>query len=374
MKYLLDREPLHRILANIASVVERVKVNPILGNVKLQFLQSEMVLTTTDTELQMSARMDLPEGEMGSAFEITVGAQKLLEITSSVSDETLALEFENGRMVVHTDRSVFTLATMPAGTFPVLDMNQAESTLTIPKKLLKQLLSSVAFAISSKNHRATLRGMLLEAEGSTVNVVTTDGHRLARACYEQEESSQYSLIVPRKAVLEIMRLLGDDDDMLELSLNQHMISFNLLGQHNLTFASKLIIGTFPAYRSVIPTDNNCTFRADRVELGKVIKQATLINRDLGVSGSVHLQLESDQCTVSCTNPDGERAEIIIAAQYDGEPMPIAFNASYLQDVLSCCSNDEVALSLSDKNTSSVLIEEKSDSGMRVQHVIMPITL
>ena len=152
MKIMLEREPLHRVLSDIANVVDRVKVEPILGNIKWQFTKEEMILTATDTELQMTAKLPVPQGEAVEEFETTLGAKKLLDITSNFKDDTLTLEFEGSNAVVRTDRSTFTLATMPAEGFPVLDLEQSEHTLSISKKILRKLLHAVSFLHFSERY------------------------------------------------------------------------------------------------------------------------------------------------------------------------------------------------------------------------------
>ena len=223
-----------------------------------------------------------------------------------------------------------------------------------------------------KDIRAPLRGLLLESDGQTVNAVATDGHRLACASIENDECGEFSAIIPRKAIHEIVRLLHDEqDELLKLGINQHFVSFQLARMEQLTFASKLIVGQFPAFREVIPKSNLNSLRVNREEFLLAVKQATLINPEQGCS--VRVDLETTQCKISCSNADGESSEVVIPSEFDGEAMPVAFNASYLQNALSSCSLDMVTLSLSGANV-GVLIEEQGDDGMLQKHVIMPLTL
>ncbi len=374
MKLLFERKPLYQVLQNIASVIDRVKILPILGNVKLQVDESGMVLTTTDTELQMVAQLPMPEGEIaGGKFDTTLGAQKLLDIVSSTTAETIAIEFSDTQAVIHTDYARYNLSTLPSEGFPQLDLTNFDQSITVSKKTLKTLINKVSFAISTKDIRAPLRGMLLEAQGTQIRVVATDGHRLASAVssLEKEIDSDCSIIIPLKAVTEIKRLLEDEKGDLTLSISDNFISFQLKRTENLTFASKLIVGSFPSYAGVIPQNNDYTFSADCDSFSKTLKQATLINKDS--TRQVRLiAKEDDTATITCLNAEQEKSEVVMSASYDGEHLEIAFNEGYLQQTISTLSQPIINIKISTP-TASVLIEEKDDD-VHLQHVIMPMTI
>ena len=373
MKLLFEREPLHRALSDIVNVVDRIKLLPILDNVKLQIDSEGITLTTTDTELQMVAQLALAEGEtIKEPFEITLGAQKFLDIIASVKDEFITVEFDEGKATIRTDQSRFTLATLPVEGFPQLDLSQFDLSVTISKKNLKALITKTSFAISAKDIRAPLRGLLFEAKGATIKTVATDGHRLAlaHATLDTEVSEDCRVIVPRKAVLEIVRLVDDSDENITLSINSNFISFTLERYKNLIFASKLIVGQFPAYTSVIPQNNPHTYSTNVGELSYALKQAILINRE--PTRQVRMNITTDSTKISSKNKDQEDSEISLISTYDGTALEVAFNESYLQEALSTLKNDLLNMKIATAS-GSILIEE-TDEQVEVKHVIMPMTI
>jgi DNA polymerase-3 subunit beta len=216
--------------------------------------------------------------------------------------------------------------------------------------------------------RYYLNGLLLEVGPNILRLVATDGHRLAFQELQTGDNTVEArqVIVPRKGVLELMRLLADSDAEVVLKLGANHLRV-LLGE--IRFTSKLIDGKFPDYQRVIPREGGRVVIADRQVLRSALARAGIVLNDK--TTGVALQLEDWILRAKARNPDQEEAEEEVEINYSGGPMEIGFNVTYLLDALGALNGELAKLSFSDA-ASSCLLEEAEGSGGR--HVIMPMRL
>lgn len=219
MKFSISREALLRPLTLVAGVVERRQTLPVLSNVLIEVQDAQLSLTGTDLEVELIGRTAPTQvDEPGSA---TVPARKLMDICKSLPDQSeISFALEEGRAVLRSGRSRFTLSTLPVAEFPNIEDSQGSVELSLPRGTLKHLIDATSFAMAQQDVRYYLNGMLLELRSNLVRTVATDGHRLAvcsRPADIEVEPAQ-KLIVPRKGVLELGRLLDDSDEPVSLTL------------------------------------------------------------------------------------------------------------------------------------------------------------
>ena len=366
MKFSISREALLRPLALVAGVVERRQTLPVLSNVLIQVDQDQVALTGTDLEVELIGRTVASEVEVPGA--VTVPARKLMDICKSLPDQAeLRFSLEEGRGVLRSGRSRFTLSTLPVAEFPSIE-DSAGDEISLPRGTLKQLIDATSFAMAQQDVRYYLNGLLLELRSNLVRTVATDGHRLAlcsRPAEIQVEPAR-KLIVPRKGVLELVRLLDDSDEPVTLTL-----SASHLRAHtgDFTFTSKLVDGKFPDYERVIPRGGDKVFIADRAELRQVLSRTSILSNEK--YRGVRLHLQEGNLQVMANNPEQEEAEENVAVEYDGDSLEIGFNVGYIIDVLNALGEDRVQMTLSDSN-SSASIEEPG--GGDAQYVVMPMRL
>ena len=367
MKFSISREALLRPLTLVAGVVERRQTLPVLSNVLIQVGQEELALTGTDLEVELigrtvASRVDEP----GS---VTVPARKLMDICKSLPDQAeLQFSIEEGRAVLRSGRSRFTLSTLPVAEFPSVEESPGSLELSLPRGVLKQLIDATSFAMAQQDVRYYLNGMLLEMRDNLIRAVATDGHRLA-VCSRPAElrmESPQKLIVPRKGILELVRLLDDGEDPVSLTLGASHIRAHT---GDFTFTSKLVDGKFPDYERVVPRGGDKVFIADRAELRQVLSRTAILSNEK--YRGVRLNLEEGNLRVMANNPEQEEAEENIAIEYSGGPLEIGFNVGYLVDVLNALDEDRVQMTLADSN-SSALMEEPG--GGDALYVVMPMRL
>lgn len=366
MKLEAKREHLLKPLQHVIGAVERKQTLPILTNVLLTARERELTLTATDLEVELSVRVELPVDTPG---EITLPARKLHDILRALpEDATVTLTVEGDKATVRCGRSRFTLVTLPASDFPTLEDLPFTGDIHLPQGTLRSLIERTHFAMAQQDVRYYLNGLLLEVGPGVLRVVATDGHRLAfqELRTEVDVAETRQVIVPRKGVLELLRLLADSEVEAVLGLGANHIR---LAMGDIRFTSKLIDGKFPDYQRVIPPEGGRILIADRMVLRSALARAGIVLNDK--SQGIRLQLEDWVLRAQAQNSEQEEAEEEIEINYSGGPMEIGFNVAYLLDALGALGGELAKLSFTDA-ASSCLIEEAEGGGSK--HVVMPMRL
>ncbi|NBS48241.1 MAG: DNA polymerase III subunit beta, partial [Betaproteobacteria bacterium] len=237
-------------LQSVAGIVERRHTLPILANVLIRKTGGQLQLTTSDLEIQIRTTAEL-DGDAGS-FTTTVGARKVIDILRTLApDQVVSLESNAGKLVLKGGKSRFTLQPLPAEDFPLVQESPGFGPVfSVPQKTLKGLLAQVSFAMAVHDIRYYLNGILFVAEGKTLSLVATDGHRLAFASATLDvEVPRQEVILPRKTVIELQRLLSDVEGNIEMQFANNQAKFSFGGME---FVTKLVEGKFPDYNRVIP--------------------------------------------------------------------------------------------------------------------------
>jgi DNA polymerase III subunit beta len=365
MKVSAARESLLAPLQSVIGVVERRQTMPVLANVLLVARGEKLTVTGTDLEVELMAAAAVSVQQAG---DITVPGRKLLEIMRTLPEKsTVSLVREAERVVLKAGRSRFTLSSLPASEFPVIEEINAKQLIRVGRAQFQRLLDKTHFAMAQQDVRYYLNGTMLESSGKTLRAVATDGHRLSLAETELAEASQsgQQVIVPRKGVLELQRIIGGDGE-LELSIGSNHVRAQI---GDIRFTSKLIDGKFPEYSRVIPAKPPYSMTASRDLLRQALLRTSILSNEK--YRGVRLSFGSNQLTIQAHNPEQEEAEDQIEVGYTGEEMEIGFNVTYLLDALAAIDVDTVEVSLTDSN-SSCLIRAPGDNS--VKFVVMPMRL
>ena len=365
MKFSAEREELLKPLQAVIGVVERRQTMPILANVLLSARDGQISITATDLEVELVASGPL---DVDTAGEVTVPGRKLLDICRALPDGAkISLSQSGDKVQVRSGRSKFVLATLPAAEFPAIDDINPDSNLDVDQGTLGRLLERTHFAMAQQDVRYYLNGLLVETGDGVLRAVATDGHRLALSQSETGGSGAPAkqVIVPRKGVLELQRLLGDEGEV-RLALSNNHIRIELDG---IRFTSKLIDGRFPEYDRVIPKDPGNELTADREVLKGALQRTAILSNEK--YRGIRLMLKDGGLKLQAHNPEQEEAEEEVEVDYTGEDMEIGFNVNYLVDALNAVGGDEVTLGFVDSNSSCLLREPGNDD---CQYVVMPMRL
>lgn len=366
MKFTINRQLLIKPLQQVSGALAGRPALPILGNVLLKVENGFLSMTATDLEVELISQVQLENDfEPGS---ITVPSRKFFDICRGLPDNadiTLSLDAE--RVVVRSGRSRFSLATLPAIDFPNIEDWQSDTELTLTQGNLRALIEKTQFSMANQDVRYYLNGMLFDIDGSTLRSVATDGHRMAVSETTLSDSHpQQQVIIPRKGVLELMKILDQPDESVTLLIGSSNIRASVA---NFVFTSKLVDGRFPDYRRVMPQNTTKTVIADCEDLRQAFSRAAILSNEK--FRGVRVNLSSGTMQITANNPEQEEAQEVVDVDYQGDDLEIGFNVSYVLDVLNAVRCDKVSLSMSDANASA-LIENAEDSS--AQYVVMPIRL
>ncbi len=366
MKFTVNRDELLRPLQLVAGVVEKRQTLPVLANAYIEAKDGSLNLIGTDLEVELSGKVD--EANVELEGEVTVPARKLLDICKSLPDGSdIRFEVTDGRALVTSGRSRFKLATLPATEFPRVQSVQGAASFELMQGQLKRLMERTGFAMAQQDVRYYLNGMLFELADGQLRSVATDGHRLAMCTLQADIAvDRQQAIIPRKAVLELGRLLASPEEMVRLQFSDTHFTAEMSGY---SFTSKLIDGKFPDYERVLPRGGDKIVFADRVELRQACTRAAILSNEK--YRGVRIQLSDGQLTMVANNPEQEEAQEIVSVDYAGPELEVGFNVQYLVDVLGVLSEDQLRITLAD-SASSALMEDPEDGDS--VYVVMPMRL
>ncbi len=369
MRIEITRESLLEPLLAVNGVVEKRQTLPVLSNVLLQISEQSIIFTGTDLEIQLTASTSDFKLLSDESGEITLPARKLTDICKNFSEGSLiTISIERERAVIRSGKSRFTLTTLPAQDFPLMESIKSVTELTVTKKALKSLLEKTQFCMANQDVRYYLNGLLIETKDNLLTAVATDGHRLAKTSVTLDYTNQeQQIIIPRKGIQELFRLLDDSDETCKLNFNNNFAQISL---NNVSFFAKLIDGRFPDYNRVIPQESETIMSVNREVLKQSLVRTSVLSNEK--YRGIRLNLTKDKLSLSINNPEQEEAEEELDVSFNvDEPLEIGFNVSYLIDALNAIHSEDVDIHLLDQN-SSCLIMSKDDS--ETKYVVMPMRL
>ena len=354
-------------LQAVSGIVERRHTLPILANVLLRKTGGRIEFTTSDLEIQVRTSDELG-GDDGS-FQTTVGARKLIDILRSLpADQIVSLSAAQNKLTLQAGKSRFTLQTLPAEDFPLV--NEAADfgpAFSVPQKVLRNLVNQVHFAMAVHDIRYYLNGILFIAEGKQLTLVATDGHRLAlaQATLDAEVPKQ-EVILPRKTVLELLRLLRDEDTPIEMQFAGNQARFSFSGME---FVTKLVEGKFPDFNRVIPKNHKNSVILGRAPLLASLQRAAILTSEK--FKGVRINIEPGSLRIASSNAEQEEAKEELEIDYGGDAIEIGFNVTYLMDALANMSCEMVKLELQD-TAASALFTVPDQPGFK--YVVMPMRI
>jgi DNA polymerase-3 subunit beta len=367
MKVSATREQILGPLQSVIGVVERKQTMPVLANVLLAAKGNRLSVTGTDLEVELVASGEVNVGQPG---EITVPGRKLLDIAKSLPEKSaVTLSLDGEKLKITAGRSRFTLSTLAASEFPVVDSVNATQTLTLPQAELGRLIAKTHFSMAQQDVRYYLNGTLLETDGKLLRTVATDGHRLAiaeaslTAAGKNVQSQQ--VIVPRKGILELQRILAGSGDV-EIQIGTNHIRLQI---GDIRFTSKLIDGKFPEYGRVIPANPGKIIVVEREAIRAALQRTAILSNEK--YRGVRVSLAKNTIKLQAHNPEQEEAQDEVEIDYPGEEMEIGFNVTYLLDALSAVDTETVEIGLTDANSSCLI---RAPGATASRYVVMPMRL
>jgi DNA polymerase-3 subunit beta len=370
MEFTAKKDELLRELALIQGIVERKNTIPILANVLMEASENSVELAATDLDVGLRCRLSANVVEPGA---LTLSAKKLFEIVRAVPDSEIKIkELENSWASIESGASYFKMVGLGKAEFPALAEPPAEGAITIPGAVLSELINKTSFAITADDNRYFLNGARLELTDDDLRMVATDGHRLAYIALKRDKDiggGNVSVIVPKKTLLELLKILGDKEQPVDFSQGDNHLFFRL-GERLLV--SKRVDDQFPAYDKVIPEGNDKMVTCGREALSGAIRRVSLLANER--SRAVRFGIESGHVEVSSQSPELGEARETIDSGYDGDGIQIGFNGQYLLDFLNAADSSEVRFELKDDSSQGLLRPAGQGEDKDYRYVVMPMRL
>lgn len=367
MDIVVQREALLKPLQAVSGIVEKKQTLPILSNVLLTAKEGSLHLTGTDLEIEFIGFA--PVESVTAAGVTTVSARKLFDICRTLpEDASVRLSLEKNHLVVRAGESYFMLNTLPAQDFPNLEDIEYPIQFGLKQNHLKHLLTKTYFAMGQQDVRHYLNGAFLDISSNSIKCVAADGHRLALTSIHDEHigNVEARIILPRKSVLELIRLFSNDSEQ-ETKIYIGEGRFRITTS-DFIFTSKLINAQYPDYNRLIPRGST-TATGEREVIKQALTRASILSNEK--FRGVRFQLEPKKLRITANNSDQEQAEEAVALDYEGNQIEIGFNVAYLLDVVSAISAKTIRCVFSDPN-SGVLIEPAEEDNSL--YVVMPMRL
>jgi DNA polymerase-3 subunit beta len=363
LKVTVFKNTIQKKLSNIQGVVENTNTMPILGHFLLDIAKegSHIVATDLETTLKQSV-----EAEVEQEGRVCIPARKFFEIVRELDGEIILTLNEEGWLEVKCGASDFRLVTLPAEDFPAWPSMEASEEIMMDGESLLQMIKKTIYAAGASDTRYTLNGLCFHSkpEQNMLVVVATDGHRLAviEKPVEEKIEKESKVIISRKAVMELKKLLSEGK--VRVSIGENYVLFQASGA---LFLTRLIEGTFPDYKRVIPQSNEIKVILNREVFIKALRRASIITE----GNLVLFDISSGSIVISSSVPDHGDAKEEIHVDYMGESLEIGFNARYLLEALGVMDSEDVIFEIHDQISPAILRGEAEEN---YKYVVMPVRL
>jgi DNA polymerase-3 subunit beta len=367
MDITVQREALLKPLQAVSGVVEKKQTLPILSNVLLKVKDNKLLLIGTDLEIELIGFVPLQK--LDSEGVTTVSARKLFDICRTLSDGSdIRLTIEKNNLVVRANEGSFRLNTLAPEDFPNLEEIDYAVKFSINQSQLKGLFTKTYFAMGQQDVRHYLNGAFLDIGQRAIKCVAADGHRLALTTIQNDSigNAEAKLILPRKSVLELIRLLNADGDQ-EAVISTGDGRFQVV-TNDFIFTTKLINAQYPDYNRLIPAGTTVAI-AERDAIKQALTRTAILSNEK--FRGVRFQLEPTLLRISANNSDQEHAEEALSLTYNGANMEIGFNVAYLLDVVSSISSKFIHCAFTDPNNGVLIKPEEDEESL---YVVMPMRL
>ncbi len=367
MEFTVKRSDLFGELTLVQGVIEKKSTIPILSNILLEATGSTLGITATDLDVSICCGCPATVETEGTT---TVSARRLHEIVRLLPEDA-EIRFslmENEWVGIQSGNAQYKIVGLPKENFPSIP-DAVQSGIAIPGSLLRAMIQRTMFAITQEESRYSLNGAQLLLDSQQIRMVATDGHRLALVSKQVDVpglSAELKVLIPRKTLVELQKLLGDQDTIVEFGRDENHLFFGI-GRKRLV--SRILAGQFPNYEMVIPHDNDKHVTASTRLLGDGIRRAAVMSDEK--LKAIRVSLSPGTIELTASSAEAGEARDVVPVQYEGTSMDIGFNPNYILDFLGACGTENVTLSVRDSETQGLLAPE-GPADLDYRYVVMPM--
>lgn len=368
MQININREKFLTAVQTVIGAIEKRQTIPVLNNILVQIQKNEAILTATDLEIELKNTIQI-ENYFGN-FEFTLPAKKIADICKNLREYSdIKFNISNDNVIIISDNIKYNLSLLPAEDYPKTTVFSNKYSINLKKSILKGLINKVSFSMAQQDVRYYLNGMFFEINEKSISAVTTDGHRLAISTYEPEINFEENIqfILPRKTVVELQKLIDDEDEDINVEIDSNQIRFNL---NKTTLTSKLIDGKFPDYKRVIPLANEKNASVNKTLLKQALIRSSIISNDKFKGAKFSFSINS--LVIECQNSEKEKSREEININYNSSELAIGFNVFYILDIINVINDEEITLKLNSSESSVVI--RSTEKNLTNTFVVMPMRI
>ncbi|MBL7082202.1 MAG: DNA polymerase III subunit beta [Candidatus Aminicenantes bacterium] len=366
MKFSIKKEDIFSELQLLQGIVEKRNTMPILANILVTASEKEIELIGTDLEVGLKTHFTAQIEKEGS---ITISGKKVFEIVKSLPAGKMVTfnEGDDLMMEITSGKSEFKVLCLPKEDYPQVPEPKFEKNLIFPLDKFKEMIDRVYYSITQEQ-RYYLSGALLLLKDNSMELVSTDGHRLAYTSSSVENmklEKEIRVIVAKKTLSELRKF---EDDSIEFDLDENNLFFKV---KNRTLISRIIEGKFPNYEAVIPKDNQHILSISREEITDAVRRVSLFSTER--SRGIKFFIKKKEMELFSSNPEIGEARDKVDINYEGEDLEIGFNSQYLLDFFSTIKSENISIEMKDNN-SSILMRPDVEEEIKYIYVLMPMKL
>jgi DNA polymerase-3 subunit beta len=367
MKFTISQDEFWRALGTASGVVPTRTTLPILSEVLIDARDDGITLSATDLDLSVTIRGKASVKDEGS---VTLPARRLTELIRELPPSPVQVESVGEKVSVECEKTKFRFFGHPKADFPTFPVVSFDTTLEISRELFQKLVHHTTYAASTEDTRPILNGVLWEVEDGEMRMVATNGHRLAsfKAARPAGETSRSSVIVPPKALSYAVRVF-EGEDSVQVAFGENQLAMRAGGN---VLYTRLIEGPYPNYQQVIPRDNDKRAVVDRDGFTRALRRMSVVASDQ--THRVKLSFRESELSFFVSTPDVGEANEKLSVDYEGEPLDIGFNASYLLEVLKYMDGDQVQLTFKSPERAALLAPARPPDGEDYLALVMPLRL
>jgi len=368
MKFTITREKLHEGLQAVAASVPSKTTLPVLANILVEASKDGLKLSGTDLDISVSTTIPASVDQEGAT---TLPARKLVEIVKELPNAAIRMTSSGEqRASIECGKSKFKLLGLSREEFPAFPSVKFEGGWKVAAKDLQKLIGHVAFAASTEESRPILNGVLWELRSDRMRMVATNGHRLARMDVPTtgQGGGQADLIIPPKALEQIRRLFGGDEEI-EIAKSDNHLGFRSTTTQVYT---RLIEGPYPNYEQVIPRENDKSLTADKAALAAALRRMSIVASDQ--THRIRMAFTNGACKLSVQTPDLGEAQEELSVAYEGDSLEIGFNAAYMLEILKYMPTDEVRMTFKAPERAATCEPVGWDDPASFMTLVMPLRL
>jgi DNA polymerase-3 subunit beta len=367
MKFSMMQGDLLESLQVAANAVPQKSTLPILSHFLVEARDGKLTLTATDLDLSI---LTTRSADVEKEGRIAIPARKLLEMVREFPSERVDVSVDGSIVTISFGKGIgrFHLVTADPQDFPQIPKFEAGKRFTLPLVQFERAVERTIYAVSADDMRPEMNGVLFQLNKERFSLVATNGHRLSRMSVSGKFDAEADIIVPPKALNQVLRLAGGIED-LRVTMSKQYVLFEVGGTR---IYSRLIEGAFPNYEQVIPKESKRRVTVNRQDFAAAVRRVAILADSITHQVKVTLQPKEIQIDVDTAGVGGGHETV--AADSEGERLDIGFNAVYLQDILRSLDSDTIVIAFNTATSAAVVTPGMNAEGEDVLCLVMPLRL